>query len=240
MNFIRSIIAILQFCTLLPLGKPSDYDLFAKGTYLLPVAGYVVGGITALAVLYIPSVPVSAAVALFLVLILSGCHHFDGLIDLGDGMMAHGSREKRIAALTDRQTGAGAIAAGTLILILTFSGLLSVASIPVAILISEVLAKMAMSFVITTGRPFKDGMHAYVHGFVKPWFPVASLVLCLPLFLLPVSSSAIAVAFITALVSALLMCINAYHLFGGVNGDVVGATNEVTRAAVIIILSFVL
>ncbi len=240
MNFIRSIFAMLQFCTVLPLGKPSDYDLFAKRTYLLPIAGYVVGGIAALAVLYMPSVPVTAAVALFLVLILSGCNHFDGLLDLGDAMMAHGSREKRIVALTDRQTGAGAVAAGTLVLILSFSGLLSVASIPVAILVSEVLAKMAMSFIITIGRPFKEGMHAYVHGFVKPWFPAVSLLLCLPLFLLPVSPSAIAVAFIAALAMPLLMYVNAHRLFGGVNGDVVGATNEVTRAAVIIVLSFVL
>jgi len=32
------------------------------------------------------------------------CHHFDGLLDLGDGLMAHGEREKRIKALTDRQS----------------------------------------------------------------------------------------------------------------------------------------
>ncbi|MEN6512539.1 adenosylcobinamide-GDP ribazoletransferase, partial [Methanoculleus sp.] len=108
----KSVLALLQFCTSLPLGRPVEFEYFARRSYLYPLAGYVIGGIAAGITYWIAPPPaVGAAVALAIVLVLSGCNHFDGLLDFGDGLMAHGSREKRIAAMTDRTTGAGAVAA---------------------------------------------------------------------------------------------------------------------------------
>ncbi|MDD1718762.1 MAG: adenosylcobinamide-GDP ribazoletransferase, partial [Methanoregulaceae archaeon] len=117
----KSIRSLLQFCTILPLGEHADFDQFACRSYLYPIAGYVIGGLTALLVFWVRDPPIAAGLAIASVLILSGCHHFDGLLDLGDGLMAHGSREKRISALTDRQIGAGGVAAGIIILLLTFA-----------------------------------------------------------------------------------------------------------------------
>ena len=72
---------------------------------------------------------IAAAAVLALVLILSGCNHLDGLLDFGDGLMAHGSREKRVSAMTDRQIGTGGVAAALIVILLAFSGLLSVPSL---------------------------------------------------------------------------------------------------------------
>ncbi len=66
---------------------------------------------------------IAAAVAIAGLLLITGVHHFDGLLDLGDGLMAHGDREKRIRALTDRQVGAGGVAAGIAVTLLLFAGL---------------------------------------------------------------------------------------------------------------------
>ncbi|WP_292367180.1 MULTISPECIES: adenosylcobinamide-GDP ribazoletransferase [unclassified Methanoculleus] len=233
----KSVIALLQFCTSLPLGRPADFEHFARRSYLYPLAGYVIGGIAAGITYWIASPAVGAAVALAAALLLSGCNHFDGLLDFGDGLMAHGSREKRIAAMTDRTTGAGAVAAGIVVTLLAFAGLQSTAHLPAAILIAEVCAKAGMSWLTTLGAPFREGIHSYLHGFAKPWFLVPATLLTLPLFLLPVPRASVALAIAATAAIAALMLLLSRRLFGGVNGDVVGATNEMVRAGIIIVLA---
>jgi adenosylcobinamide-GDP ribazoletransferase len=234
---VKSVLALLQFCTSLPLGRPVEFEHFARRSYLYPIAGYVIGGIAAGITYWIAPPAVGAAVALAIVLVLSGCNHFDGLLDFGDGLMAHGSREKRIAAMTDRTTGAGAVAAGVVVTLIAFAGLQSAAPLWAAILTAEVSAKVAMSYLTTLGVPFREGIHSYLHGFARPWFIVPATLLALPLFLLPVPRASIVLALaLTAAIAALMMLL-ARHLFGGVNGDVVGATNEITRAGVILLLA---
>lgn len=233
----RSIIALLQFCTSLPLGRPVEFEQFARRSYLYPLAGYVIGGIAAGITYWMASPVVGAAVAVAVVLLLSGCNHFDGLLDFGDGLMAHGSREKRVAAMTDRTTGAGAVAAGIIVTLLAFAGLQTAANLPATILIAEVSAKVAMSWLTTLGAPFREGIHSYLHGFAKPWFIVPALLLALPLFVLPVPKMHIALALAATAVIAALMLALSRHLFGGVNGDVVGAANEIVRAGIILLLA---
>jgi len=234
---VKSVLALLQFCTALPLGKPVEFEHFARRSYLYPLAGYVIGGIAAGVVAWIGSPAVGAAVALAVVLVLSGCNHFDGLLDFGDGLMAHGSREKRIAAMTDRTTGAGAVAAGIIVTLVAFAGLQSTTLLPAVILTAEVSAKVAMSYLTTLGVPFREGIHSYLHGFARPWFIVPATLLALPLFLLPVSPMKIALALVAAAGIAAALLALSRHLFGGVNGDVVGAANEITRAGVILLLA---
>ena len=44
----KSVIALLQFNTIIPLGKPADFDAFAKHSWIYPLAGYVTGFLAAL------------------------------------------------------------------------------------------------------------------------------------------------------------------------------------------------
>src|SRR5690606_3116856 len=78
--------ALIQFCTVLPLGRPADFDEFARRSYLYPLGGFVTGGIAALLIVKLPPTPLAAAFALGTVLLVSGFHHFDGLLDFGDGI----------------------------------------------------------------------------------------------------------------------------------------------------------
>jgi adenosylcobinamide-GDP ribazoletransferase len=230
----KAILSLLQFTTTLPLGKPQDLEPFAKRSYLYPLAGYVIGGLVALPVYFIANPTIAAAVAVALLLLVTGAHHFDGLLDFGDGLMAHGNREKRIRALTDRNIGAGAVALAVATTLLLFAGLQESASIVCALVIGEVCAKYSMAFLTAYGKPFHEGMHSYLHQFSRPGFPVAAFLLCLPLFLLPVAPVKIFVALILMLICPIVLLELARHLFGGVNGDVAGASNEITRALVIV------
>jgi adenosylcobinamide-GDP ribazoletransferase len=231
-----AILSLLQFTTILPLGKPQDFDEFARRSWLYPLAGYGIGCLAAIPVLFIADHTVAAAVAVALVILISGAHHFDGLLDLGDGLMAHGDREKRVRALTDRQIGAGGVAAGIVTTLLLFAGLQAASSVAAAIIIGEVCAKFSMVYLTAYGEPFRDGMHSYLHSFARPYFPALAGLFCLPLFLLPLAPVKIFGALVVMILCPAILLLLSRRLFGGVNGDVAGASNEITRALVIITL----
>ena len=155
----KPVISLLQFTTVLPLGKVEDLENFGRHSYIYPLAGYIIGLIVALPVFFIADRTVAAAVAIAMLMLITGAHHFDGLLDFGDGLMAHGNREKRVKALLDRNIGAGALALGITITILLFAGLQESPSLIVAIITGEVCAKFSMSFLTTYGTPFREGIH---------------------------------------------------------------------------------
>jgi adenosylcobinamide-GDP ribazoletransferase len=235
----KALISLLQFTTIFPLGKQQDLVNFARHSYLYPCAGYIIGGMVALPVFFIADRAVASAVAVALFLLISGAHHFDGLLDLGDGLMAHGGRERRISALTDRSVGAGGIAAGISVTLLLFAGLMASSVIIYAIIIGEVCAKFSMAFLTRYGTPFREGIHSYLHQYSRPAFPFIAGLLCIPLVLLPVSPFELAGSAAVMVACPLILFIVSKRLFGGVNGDVVGASNEITRACVILALAFI-
>jgi adenosylcobinamide-GDP ribazoletransferase len=196
----------------------------------------VTGGLVAIAVFWIPVPAVAAAVAIALLLLLSGANHFDGLLDLGDGLMVHGDPERRIQAMTDRQTGAGGIAIAAAVLILTYAGLRSAPALAWPLLVGEVGAAFSMAFLTAYGNPVREGIHSFLHSFARPAFPLYAAVLCIPLVLLPVSRSGLAVAAVMMVTIPAVILFVARRLFGGVNGDVVGGCHEITRAVIIAVL----
>ncbi len=224
----------MQFCTVLPLGKPQEFEQFAKKTWLYPLAGYVTGGFAALVSFWIADPAIAAAFAIAGLLLITGCNHFDGLLDLGDGLMAHGGREKRISALTDRQIGTGAFALAISIVLITWAGLQAAYPIIWVLLLSEVCAKFSMAFLTVYGKPFRQGIHAFLHEKSHPRFVLYAAILCLPLALLPVSPLKLVAAAVLMVIVPLVLLVISGRAFGGVNGDVVGASNEITRAFIII------
>jgi adenosylcobinamide-GDP ribazoletransferase len=233
----RILLSLLQFTTILPLGKSQDLEPFARHSYLYPVAGYVIGALVALPVFFIADQTIAAAVAIALIMLISGAHHFDGLLDFGDGLMAHGDREKRIRALTDRYIGAGGVAAGIVITLLLFAGFQASTSLVFAIIIGEVCAKFSMSLLTVYGTPFRQGIHSYLHQFSQPHFPLIAAILCIPMLLIPIAPFKLIGAITAALVCPTILLLVSNRLFGGVNGDIVGATNEITRACAVIALA---
>lgn len=241
---ITAIRALLQFTTVLPLGETVPFIAFARNSWLYPLAGYVTGGIAAgfLLLLDALSVPplIQAIGAVGVIILVSGANHLDGLFDLGDGLMAHGSREKRIHALTDRQIGTGGFALGMIITLLAIASLGSCTSVIVAasaLILAETGAKWGMACLTILGKPFHDGLHASLHKEAKFWFFIPAALLLLPLCLLPLSQEALAGAASSLVFVPLVTCCLAYRLFGGVNGDVTGATGEISRACILAVVA---
>ncbi|MDR2856004.1 MAG: adenosylcobinamide-GDP ribazoletransferase [Methanomicrobiales archaeon] len=234
-----SVRALLQFTTILPLGELAPFEAFSRRTWIYPLAGYVTGGIAAVLVLCLGFLGISHMIMAVLVLgsvvFLSGANHLDGLLDLGDGLMAHGSREKRITALTDRQLGTGAVALGFFILLLSIAFLTELPPLTMAcaILCAEVCGKGTMAFLTALGKPFHSGIHALLHEKARAIMLPCTVLLCFPLCALPVPIELLVVNIVMMVFISYSMRSLAYRLFGGVNGDIVGATHEIMRAVVL-------
>ncbi|MFA5269602.1 MAG: adenosylcobinamide-GDP ribazoletransferase, partial [Methanoregula sp.] len=104
------------------------------------------------------------------------------------------------------------------------------------IIVGEVCAKFSMVYLTTYGESFREGIHSYLNKFARPYFPVLAGLLCLPLFLLPLAPVKIFGALVVMILCPAILLLLSRRLFGGVNGDVAGASNEITRALVIITL----
>jgi adenosylcobinamide-GDP ribazoletransferase len=225
--------ALLQFTTVIPLGGPADFTSFARHSWLYPVAGYVTGGFAGICVFWIGTPLLAAAGAVAALILITGAHHLDGLLDLGDGLMVNGDREKRQQALTDRQIGAGGVAMGGAVTLVSFAAMASSPILWAALITAEVAAKFSMAFLTAYGPPFREGIHSFLHRDARPYFPVLSAILCLPLLLLPITPLRLAGTVLVMLIVPVSLLSISRRLFGGVNGDVVGASGEITRALVL-------
>ena len=93
-----------------------------------------------------------------------------------------------------------------------------------------------MAILTIFGRPFDEGLHATLHERAKIWFVIPATLLLIPAFLLPLSWEAKGAAGIGLILLPFGMRYLADRLFGGVNGDVTGATGEISRCALLTLL----
>ena len=205
----------------------------------------------------------AAVVVLATVFIGSKFIHFDGLTDFGDGMIVSGTQEDHVRALKDTLVGAGGIGVALIVILFSVStySMAGIAFLLVFAPICEVMVKNAMVFAAAFGTP-GHGMAGRQVSMTTTNSAIYSTLISLVLgIVLAVITCAIfdqmfptrsgidvvAVLFgvvIATAVSAVvgyLMARNANRVFGMVNGDILGATNEVSRPVVMVsmILPFI-
>ena len=198
----------------------------------------------------------AAVVVLATVFIGSKFIHFDGLTDFGDGMIVSGAQEDHVRALKDTLVGAGGIGVALIVILFSVStySMAGIAFLLVFAPICEVMVKNAMVFAAAFGT-HGHGMAGRQVSMTTTNSAVYSAVISIVLgAVLAVITCAIfdqmfptrsgidvvAVLFgvvIATAVSAVvgyLMARNANKVFGMVNGDILGATNEVSRPVVMV------
>jgi len=225
----------LGFLTRLPVGhSEAAFDAFRQTPAALPLAGYVVGLLLAIAVVLPIPAPTTAVALVVAVVLVTGVNHADGLADLGDAAVVHGGPERRRDVMTDTTVGVGAVLAlGVGLVGLTMAGL-ALASLPVTaaaglVVASEVGAKLAMATLVCRASTSHDGFGASFLNEVNAgdlWLPVA---VALPAGLLADFSGF--GPLLAAVVLALVVGRWADDTLGGVSGDVLGATNDLARLA---------
>lgn len=204
-----------------------------KHVYVFPLVGLFLGAILA-AVAYIAALAfpsnLVAVLAIVAIYSLCGINHIDGLADFGDGVIAHGTREKKIQAMKDVSLGTGGAVFIAVIMLAAFAIISDIPSrlLPLALLVAEVSAKEAMicfaAFSSSLQKGFgqimieRTGGRHFVIGLAISAILCAATLGYLGL-----------VALATAQLAALYMVGVAKRNFGGATGDGIGATNEVAR-----------
>jgi len=197
--------------------------------------------------LFLPSLVVGGLI-LGVLLLLTGLHHTDGLLDFGDGVMAHGSSERKIEVMHDQLTGAGGLSLGIMTFLVTAFSIaeldlpITVWGIPVIIsglVVAEVSAKLSMVVGAWAGRAVHEGMNssflAAMHGGKGDARLIAALAISLGVAV-PLLWLAGAIAVLAAVITGLVMGGISHRHFNGVTGDVLGATNELSRMVSLITL----
>ena len=234
---------LIAFLTIIPVGMDSDCLAdTADYMYFFPLVGAFIGlssGILGWLLLNILNAAIVGILTLGFILLITGLHHTDGLLDFGDGIMYHGPAERKIEIMHDQQTGAGGLTLGLVTILATA---LCIAQLNQnrfiqSLIVSEVSAKLAMVIIAWTGRSAHKGMNTYfvnaMHGQHRNLRMIVALFIALGIAL-PLMSEAGFAAVVTGLAIALVLTVISNRHFKGVTGDVFGAANELARLASLI------
>jgi adenosylcobinamide-GDP ribazoletransferase len=242
---LKEIQNLFSFLTTIPVSM--DQDILtdtAKTMFLFPLIGALIGllaGLFGWATLhFLPSL-VAGALALGFLLLITGLHHTDGLLDFGDGIMAHGSPERKIEIMHDQLTGAGGLSLGIMTFLITA---FSIAELDMGVIIQglvvvEVSAKLSMVIGAWAGKAVHEGMAssflAAMHGKKGDARLIVALAISFGIAV-PLLWLTGAVVVLAAIMAGLIVVGISHRHFKGVTGDVLGATNELTRMVSLITL----
>ena len=243
---------LLSFLTIIPFRMDENcLSDSARFMFLFPLVGVFIGLLAGafgwMLLYFLPSLVVGALI-LGIFLLLTGLHHTDGLLDFGDGVMAQGSAERKIEIMHDQLTGAGGLTLGIITYLVTalciaeLSLPITVWGIPVIVpsmIIAEASAKLSMVVGAWAGKAVHQGMNssflAAMHGKKGNARLVAASAISFGVAV-PLLWLAGAIAVLVAILAGLVMVGISHRHFKGVTGDVLGATNELSRMVCLIAL----
>lgn len=240
---LKEISSVFSFLTIIPANN-SNLETVAKYMYIFPIVGILIGllvgsfafGLSMFLDPLIVSLLVVGALA-----VITGIHHTDGLADFADGLMTKGKKEKKLQAMKDVSTGSAGIvsivlyAAGMIISLSLMSGFVLFQ----AILLSEIIAKFSMVLQASLGKSAVVGSNSpFVHIMKdKKRLAIAGIITIIPLVVIGGTTGLI--VFAGAIVLTMFLLAISTRSFGGITGDVLGATNEITRLSSLIIFASV-
>ncbi len=236
---LKEISSVFTFLTIIP-GTNSNLEITAKYMYIFPIVGVLIGLIIGSFALGLSLFLEPLIVALLVVAglaIITGIHHTDGLADFADGLMTKGNKEKKLKSMKDVSTGT----AGIVSIVLYVVGMILALSLMqgfqlfTAILLSEILAKFAMVLQAALGKSAVTGSNSPFVQIMKDKkrLFLASAITIIPVIVLGGTIGAI--AFAVAISITFFIVAISTRSFGGITGDVLGATNELTRLSSLIV-----
>jgi adenosylcobinamide-GDP ribazoletransferase len=226
-----------------------DRDAVAQAASYMPLfpligaaTGLVAGAVVWILQLILPQL-VAGAIGLGILILVNGAQHVDGLLDFGDGIMFHGSPGGKLRVMRDPATGAGGFSLGLIILA---TAAFSIAALPPRLIVSglvvsESVAVFSMVLEAAASKSAHKGMNSiFVEAMhhKRPLRLGLSCVIVLAISFLLLRTGGLLVVF-GVILTALAMIIVSDRHFGGLTGDVLGATHEISRiVALILVLVF--
>jgi adenosylcobinamide-GDP ribazoletransferase len=259
MKPIKTFRDLLAFLTIIPLGKTDDFVVTsAEAIFLFPIIGGFIGLLGAAYFLgcgflmsyilafinSVVQVPMEfllrlapAVMTLAFLLVLTGLQHFDGLVDLGNAIGLGNLKDRRAAAHAWNVSHKGAFLA-IFVEALAILGLFFLnAEVALgAIIAAEVAAKLGMVTIAWVGRPTHTGLGSIFLESAKKSRNIVAYMLAVLIVYPLLGLTGVWVVLIGVLLGVFMAGV-AKSVFGGVSGDVIGATNETVRAVVLVFVA---
>ena len=237
----------LGFLTIYPLQASDTWTPETLGSSMVyyPLVGTCIGLtlwglVVLLSVLFPP--PIVSVLVLVAALLVTGGLHMDGWADLIDGLSGSYNREDALRIFKDPHVGSMAVAGVVLIVLVKYACLntLAPAALRPALVSMATLSRYAMVQLACfspyaratggTGEPFVRGIR------LKHY--IAALLLALGSVLLFGGLRGVCIGVLVGLVTLGLQ-VYFYRRLGGITGDVLGATNELHEALVLLLVTVV-
>jgi adenosylcobinamide-GDP ribazoletransferase len=245
-------LAAFSFLTRIPLPFSRTVDLppLATAMRLFPIAGAIIGGITALPLILghwlgLPAL-LSACLALGMSALVTGALHEDGLSDVADGFWGGSTREQRLAIMDDSRIGTY----GTIALAITYLARASILEqlfyqpALTAMIVLAAAAAFSRALIVDlmwATRPARSSGLSHMAG--RPTRPDALFALLLggigsfAATAYVLSAERAAIAIVAAGLMLAIMRALAMAKIGGQTGDVCGATQVMTELAMLCVFA---
>jgi adenosylcobinamide-GDP ribazoletransferase len=248
---------MLSFLTIIPLAKTEDFvSSSAQNMTFFPVLGALIGGFAAAyflaarlivgGVMWVVNLVVAvptgffiqllpAAMTLAFLLVLTGFQHFDGLVDLGNALGLKSQEDRNEIAHRWVVTYKGALLA----FIVEFAAVVGLFFLNPnvawrALVVAEVCAKLAMLTIVWHGKAAHEGLGARFIRQAKRKRNIAGYIIALLVGFVLLGWAGLGIV-AAAAGFGLFMEWVANRTFGGVSGDMIGATNEAARALALVL-----
>jgi len=240
----KDLLLAISFLTILPVGRfvPAEEKALARSMAFFPIAGLVLGSLTALAQYFLMFLfPKTLALwtVIALLCILTRALHLDGFADTIDGLASGGTREKILEVMRDSRIGAFGVIGLILLIGAKYLALdyISAPSLPYALVMTIVMGRHSMVLVCYRSAYARPG-----GGLAKPftWHLGAREVILSSAAALVISLLLTGIKGAAIFLGVGLFSLG-YRLFfkkrlGGVTGDILGAANELAELVCLLLL----
>ncbi|MEN3041708.1 MAG: adenosylcobinamide-GDP ribazoletransferase [Fervidobacterium sp.] len=234
----EEIMLTLSFLTRIPIKIPhlNDWEIRIKNIPIyFPLIGYLPGLIYYTgAMLYRKYMHFGLLIQMLTIsfgFYMFDLFHFDGLLDMFDGLLNQSNKEKRLEIMSKGNVGPFAVFYGTLY-VLTFWELFKQID-PASFIFGSVFGRYTMDVVMFFSKPAKQtGLGALLYPFKKITILV-SLFFTLPLFLTNVELYMISLT--TAFIIGITISFVSLSLVGGITGDILGGSCLIGEMVILVL-----
>ena len=250
-NIVNQIILLIQFMTRIPIPIKVEYSekQLGKGIKYFPLVGYLIGIIIFITGIvlnkYIDNKYIISLLLILIELKLVGLIHIDGLADSFDGLFSYRDKDRILEIMKDSRVGTN----GVVVLIFYYlAKLILIAEIISrgdmrCLIIYPIIARMSTSVNAGFGVYARDnGMSTGIIGMNQVKDSIFSVILTLLLIILVYYNSGILkglVMFVAGILFIFYFRRVVYKKIGGITGDTMGASLEMTGLIVLLIVEII-
>lgn len=229
-RLIRGFASLLSFLTVIPTGV-HDLRLAAEHLPLAPLVGLVVGALSSLP-MYLGTQYVGASLAI--AYLMSGLLHLEALADFADAYLSGRRGVEALKIMKDPRKGGKALAAVTVTVMLTYSAVSNYRNpLTLAAVTTSAYESLFITAALGEPPPYEGLGRLFITSSGRGFLANAAALAVTAAALFPAGEPLLVwgVGNAVALAVSALVTRAAHKVLGFVNGDVLGAALEVSRAA---------